>query len=295
MRVVPFGPLDPALYREIVRRALAEDLHWGDLTTEAVVSGEQRAIGDVVIKSGGVLAGVDVALETFLQLDPHAQAIRRHEDGDWCELGETVVSVTGFASALLTAERTALNFLQRMSGTATLTRRFVDAAGGRTTVLDTRKTAPTLRVLDKYAVRAGGGVNHRIALDDGLLVKDNHIRVAGSIPTAVARVRQAGHDMPIEVEAQSLDEVEAAVEAGADVVLVDNMSAHDVRDAVRLVGGRAKVEVSGGITLERVATLAGAGVDFVSVGALTHSAPAVDFSFDMRPLGPVSAGPDEMG
>ena len=289
MKVEPWGPLDPSLYREIVRRALAEDMRWGDVTTDAAVSSKQRAIGEVVIKSAGVLAGVDVALEAFRQLDPHAEMTRLREDGDRCEAGETVVRITGFASALLTAERTALNFLQRMSGTATLTRRFVDAMGGRVTVLDTRKTTPTLRVLQKYAVRAGGGVNHRLALDDGLLIKDNHIRLAGSIRVAIERVRQAGNSMPVEAEAQNMDEVEAAVEAGADIILLDNLSTSAVRDAVQLVAGRAKIEVSGGVTLDRAAELATTGVEFISVGALTHSAPAVDFSFEMRPTDAVDA------
>ena len=289
MKVEPFSPLDPSLYREIVRQALAEDMHWSDVTTDAAVSSKQRAIGEVVIKSAGVLAGIDVALEAFRQLDPHAEVTRLCEDGDRCEAGETVVRVTGFASALLTAERTALNFLQRMSGTATLTRRFVDATGGWATVLDTRKTIPTLRVLQKYAVRAGGGVNHRLALDDGLLIKDNHIRLAGSIRVAIERVRQAGHAMPVEAEAQSLDEVEAAVAAGADIILLDNLSTSAVRNAVQLVAGRAKIEVSGGVTLDRAAELATTGVEFISVGALTHSAPAVDFSFEIRPTDAVDA------
>ena len=291
MKVEPFGPLDPSSYREIVRRALAEDMRWGDVTTDAAVLSKQRAIGEVVIKSAGMLAGVDVALEAFRQLDPHAEVTRLREDGDRCEAGETVIRITGFASALLTAERTALNFLQRMSGTATLTRRFVDATDGRATVLDTRKTTPTLRVLQKYAVRAGGGVNHRLALDDGLLIKDNHIRLAGSIRVAIERVREVGHAMPVEVEAQSLDEVEAAVEAGADIILLDNLSTSAVRDAVQLVAGRAKIEVSGGVTLDRAAELATTGVEFISVGALTHSAPAVDFSFEMRPTDAVDAPP----
>ena len=293
MKVEPFGPLDPSLYREIVRRALAEDMRWGDVTTDAVLSSDQRASGEVVIKSAGVLAGVDVAREAFRQLDPHAEVAQLREDGDRCEAGETVVRVTGFASALLTAERTALNFLQRMSGTATLTRRCVDATSGRATILDTRKTTPTLRVLQKYAVRAGGGVNHRLALDDGLLIKDNHIRLVGSIRVAIDRVRQAGHAMPVEVEAQSLDEAAAAAEAGADIILLDNLSTSAVRDAVQLVAGRAKIEVSGGVTLDRVAELATTGVEFISVGALTHSAPAVDFCFEISPIDAVDAPPSD--
>ena len=285
MKVEPFGPLDPSLYREIVRRALAEDMRWGDITTEATVPGELRAIGEVVAGTPCVVAGLEVAAEAFTQLDPHVEVVRPHQDGDSCVAGETVLRLNGFATALLTAERTALNFLQRMSGTATLTRRFVDMAHGRTIVLDTRKTTPTLRALEKYAVRAGGGVNHRMALDDGILIKDNHIRLVGSIREAVDRARKAGHDMPIEVEAQTLTEVNEALAAGADVVLADNLSVSDIQEAVRLSRGRAKVEVSGGVTLERLEALAAAEPEFVSVGALTHSAMAVDFSFDLRPEG----------
>ena len=284
MKVEPFGPLDPSLYREIVRRALAEDLRWGDVTTEATISNEQRTTGEIRVKSPCVLAGLEVALEAFNQLDPHVDVNRLRQDGDHCESGEAVARITGFATALLTAERTALNFLQRMSGTATLTRRFVDAARGRATILDTRKTTPTLRALDKYAVRAGGGVNHRLALDDGLLIKDNHIRLVGSVGVAVARARKAGHDMPLEVEAQSLADVTAAVDAGADIILVDNLSTDEAGEAVRLVGGRAKIEVSGGVTMDRVEELALTGADYLSVGALTHSAPAIDMSFELRSL-----------
>ena len=283
MKVEAFGPLDPALYREIVRRALAEDLRWGDITTEATVSAEQRAIGDVVAGAPCVLAGLEVAIEAFTQLDPHVQVERRRTDGDRCEAGDCVARISGFARALLTGERTALNFLQRMSGTASLTRRFVDAASGRTIVLDTRKTTPTLRALQKYAVRAGGGVNHRMALDDGILVKDNHVRLAGSIGAAVDAMRVAGHDMPIEVEAQSLAEVREALAAGVDILLIDNMSLEDVRDAVQLTRGQAKVEVSGGVTLDQLEAIAAIGPEYVSVGALTHSAPAADFSLDLMP------------
>ena len=286
MKVEPFGPLDPALYREIVRRALAEDMRWGDITTEATVDAEQRALGDVVAGAACVLAGLEVAIEAFSQLDPRVQVERHRVDGDRCVAGECVVRVSGFATALLTAERTALNFLQQMSGTATLTRKFVDLADGRTIVLDTRKTTPSLRALQKYAVRAGGGVNHRIALDDGILIKDNHSRLAGSIQKAVDRMRAAGQDMPIEVEVQSLAEVNEALAVGVDIVLVDNMSIDDVREAVRLTRGQAKVEVSGGVALDQLDEMASVGPEFVSVGALTHSAPAADFSFDLVPATP---------
>ena len=187
---------------------------------------------------------------------------------------------------MLTAERTALNFLQRLSGIATLTRRFVDAArvDGRAaiTVLDTRKTTPTLRALEKYAVRAGGGVNHRKGLDDGILIKDNHIRLAGGIEPAVARMKAAGQEMSIEVEAQTLDEVRAALGAGADIILLDNLSAEDIREAVRLIAGRARTEISGRVSLDRMPELARTGADYVSIGTLTHSAPAADLSFEIE-------------
>ena len=282
MRVEPFGPLDPALYREIVRRALAEDLRWGDITTDAVLDADVRATGEVVAGAPCVLAGLEVAIEAFTQLDPHVEVSRPYEDGESCRSGETVLRVSGFGAALLTAERTALNFLQRMSGTATETRRFVDAAGGRTVVLDTRKTTPTLRALEKYAVRAGGGVNHRVSLDDGILIKDNHVLLAGSIREAVGRMRSAGHEMPIEVEVQNLSDVDEALAAGADILLADNMSTADIHEVVRRTRGAAKVEVSGGVTLDRLDEIADAAPEYVSVGALTHSAPAVDFSFDVR-------------
>lgn len=281
MKEEPFAPLDPGLYREVVRRALAEDLRWGDITTEAAVPAEARATGDVQTNMECVLAGIDIGLEVFLQLDPKAEVTRARQDGETCEAGETVLRLSGFASALLTAERTALNFLQRLSGIATLTRRFVDAAGARTTILDTRKTTPTLRMLEKYAVRAGGAVNHRLALDDGLLIKENHVRVAGSIATAVERLRATDYDFPIEVEAHSLDEVDQALDAGATIVLLDNLSPDQRRAAVERCRGRAKTEVSGGVTLADIDTIAALSPDYVSVGALTHSAPAVDMSFEI--------------
>jgi nicotinate-nucleotide pyrophosphorylase (carboxylating) len=186
---------------------------------------------------------------------------------------------------MLTAERTALNLLQRMSGIATLTRAFVDAAGGTITVLDTRKTTPTLRALEKYSVRAGGGANHRSGLDDGILIKDNHIRLAGGVEAAVKLMKDARQEMMVEVEAQSLDQVDAAIAAGADIILVDNLPIEQIREAVRRVAGRAKVEISGGVTLDRMPELARTGADYVSVGALTHSAPAADISFELEPLG----------
>jgi nicotinate-nucleotide pyrophosphorylase (carboxylating) len=283
MRSVPFEPLEPALYREAVRRALAEDLGWGDVTTEATVSATLPARGVIVVKCHCVVAGLDIAAEAFRQLDPAAAFTMRRRDGDRCEPGAIAAEVRGAAAAMLTAERTALNFLQRLSGIATATRQYVDATGGRITILDTRKTTPTLRALEKYAVRAGGGTNHRAGLDDGILIKDNHIRLAGGVAAALQRMKAARREMPIEIEAQSLDQVDAAIAEGADIILLDNLSTADIREAVRRIAGRAKVEVSGGVTLARIPELAGTGADYVSVGALTHSAPAADLSFELEP------------
>jgi nicotinate-nucleotide pyrophosphorylase (carboxylating) len=286
MRTVPFQPLDPALYREIVRRALAEDLGWGDVTTDATVPPDLRAHGTILAKCDCVIAGLDVAAEAFRQLDPGCTMRVRRGDGERCASGDVVADLHGLAASMLTAERTALNFLQRLSGIATVTRRFVDAAWGRTTILDTRKTTPTLRVLEKYAVRAGGGTNHRSGLDDGVLIKDNHVRLAGGVAAAVRRMRDRKLEMPIEVEAQSLDEVNEAIESGADIILVDNLPFEQIREAVRRTRGRTKVEISGGVTLDRVVQLASTGAEYVSVGALTHSAPAVDLSFELEPEQP---------
>jgi nicotinate-nucleotide pyrophosphorylase (carboxylating) len=283
VRTVPFQPLDPALYREIVRRALAEDLGWGDVTTEAIVPPELRAKGIILVKSPCVLAGLDVAAEVFTQLDPGCTMDRRRKDGDRCAPGDVVAELRGGAAPMITAERAALNFLQRLSGIATLTRRFVDAAGGRIIVLDTRKTTPTLRALEKYAVRAGSGTNHRSGLDDGILIKDNHIRLAGGVAEAVKRMKDDNPEMPIELEAQSLEQVDQALAAGVDCLLVDNLPTDVIREAVRRAQGRAKVEISGGVTLERIAELATTGANYVSVGALTHSAPAADISFELEP------------
>ena len=283
MRTVPFQPLDPALYREVVRRALAEDLGWGDVTTEATVPAELRAKGVILAKSPCVIAGLDVAAEVFQQLDPGCAFDRRRKDGDRCAPGDIVAEVEGGAAAMITAERTALNFLQRLSGIATLTRQFVEAAGGKITVLDTRKTTPTLRALEKYAVRAGNGTNHRSGLDDGILIKDNHIRLAGGVAEAVRRMKDDDPEMPIEIEAQSLEQVDQALAAGVDIVLVDNLPIDVIREAVRRAYGRAKVEISGGVTLDRVPELAATGANYVSIGALTHSAPAVDLSFELEP------------
>lgn len=281
----PVDPLRPEQYRDLVKRALEEDLAGtGDITTIATVSPTARARGVWLAKAPCVLAGFDVAHETFRQLEPNVQVVARCKDGDACAPGDELGAVVGRADTLLIGERTALNFLQRLSGIATLTRRFVDAAGGRITVLDTRKTTPLLRVLEKYAVRVGGARNHRAGLYDAILIKDNHIRLAGGVAQAIGATRRAWPGLPLEIEAQSLAQVDEALAAGAETVLADNLSLADLQEAVRRARGRAQVEVSGGVTLARMPEIAATGADFVSIGALTHSAPAVDISFEIEPL-----------
>ena len=276
-------PLNPSAYREIVARALAEDVRDGDITTNATVAPALMARGVLLLKADCVVAGLDVAFETFRQVDPAVQCAARQRDGQACPAGTEIAEIAGTARALLIGERTALNFLQRLCGIATRARRFVDAAGGRITILDTRKTTPTLRVLEKYAVRAGGASNHRVGLFDAILIKDNHIRLAGGVRAAVERSRAYRPGLPVEVEAETLAQVEEALAAGAETILVDNMSTERIRDAVALARHRAKIEISGGVTLERIPELAATGADSVSVGALTHSAPAIDISFEIEP------------
>ena len=277
------APLPVEAYRDLVSRALAEDLGTGDVTSAAVVEAGQRARGVIQAKAPLVVAGLDVAFEVFRQCDPAAVFEVRWGDGARCERGDTVAIVTGAARALLTAERTALNLLQRLSGIATLTAAHVAAAGGDITVLDTRKTTPLLRALEKYAVRCGGGTNHRFGLDDAILIKDNHKRLAGGITPAVRRALAAGTGLSIEVEVETLDELDEALAAGATSVLLDNFTTYDLRRAVAHAAGRARLEVSGGVTLDRLPEIASTGADTVSIGALTHSAPAVDLSFALEP------------
>ena len=273
-------PLDPSAYRELVRRALAEDIGAGDLTTSAAVPRDRVAHAEIVVKSACVVAGLDVACEAFRQVEPALAIETLGADGRRAQPGERLARLEGSAAAMLSAERTALNFLQHLSGIATLTRRFVDATGGRTAILDTRKTVPTLRALAKYAVRCGGGTNHRIGLYDAVLIKENHARSAGGIAPAIARARGYAPGRSIEVEAQSLGDVDEAVEAGADVIMFDNLTDAEMREAMTRVGGRARVEISGGVTLDRIPALAAIGADWISVGAITHSAPAADISLE---------------
>lgn len=274
-------PLTPANYLDLVQRALAEDVGGGDLTTRATVPADARATATFVARGEYVVAGLDVAAAVFREVDPRCRLTRGLQDGATCAAGDSLATVTGPAAALLTAERTALNFLQHLCGIATLTKRFVDAAGGRARIFDTRKTSPGLRMLEKYAVRCGGGTNHRAGLFDGVLIKDNHIRAAGGILEAVRRTRQS-FDGSIEVEAQSLAEVDEALEAGADVIMLDNLSVPHMSEAIAKIARQAVVEISGGVTLSRVAELARLGADRISVGALTHSAPAADISLELE-------------
>ncbi len=282
-------PLDPGVYRDLVRRALDEDLgdgsgRRGDVTTEATVPASQRARGQFRVNADCVIAGLDVALECFRALEPEADMATMTGDGAKAAAGSIVATVAATARTLLVGERTALNFLQRMSGIATQTFRFVQAAGGKIVVLDTRKTTPTLRALEKYAVRVGGGGNYRFGLFDAVLIKDNHIALGGGVSAAIAKVRESHPGMAIEIEADTLAQVDEALGLGVETILVDNMSTPDIRLAVQRAAGRAKIEISGGVTLDRIPELAATGADFVSVGALTHSAPAIDISFDISPV-----------
>lgn len=276
------APPSRDVYRDLVARALAEDVGQGDRTTELTIDAELRGRGTLLAKSRLVVAGLDVVAEAFHHLDPSSVVEVQWGDGAVVEAGEEIAVVTGAARALLTAERTALNFLQRLSGIATLTRRFVDAADGRIIILDTRKTTPTFRQLEKYAVRCGGGTNHRERLDDGILIKDNHKRLSGGVGVALQRALAAHPDVSVEVEVESLEELDEALGAGAQRILLDNFTTYDVREAIERGKGRAKFEISGGVTLERIPQLATTGATWVSIGALTHSAPAADISFEIE-------------
>jgi nicotinate-nucleotide pyrophosphorylase (carboxylating) len=269
---------------EIVRRALEEDIGSGDVTTLAIVPPQTRLRGRFLIKEAGVIAGLPVAGLVFELLDPKVRFRPLVKDGTAVRSGDVVAEVEGPGRAILSGERTALNFLQRMSGIATLTRRYVEAvAGTRAVILDTRKTAPGLRLLDKWAVRLGGGQNHRMGLYDMVLIKDNHIAAAGGITKAVEQVRrERGTELEIEVEVKNLVELEEALMLGVERIMLDNMDLTMMRQAVEIAAGRAKLEASGGVTLENVAAIAATGVDYISVGALTHSVKALDISLEIE-------------
>jgi len=272
----------------IVERALDEDVRSGDVTTESTVPAQARARARITQKAPGVIFGLDVAEEVFRNLDPDIEITRRIAEGEWRENGP-VLEMEGRARALLTGERTALNFLQRLSGVATLTARCVQAVEGTgVRILDTRKTTPGLRDLEKAAVAAGGGTNHRAGLYDAILIKENHAALAGGIAEAIRKAHQAAPGLPLEVECRNLAEVDEALSAGEAItgfrILLDNMTPAQLTEAVQRVAGRAELEASGGVTLQTLREIAQTGVNFISVGALTHSAPALDLSLLLEPL-----------
>jgi nicotinate-nucleotide pyrophosphorylase (carboxylating) len=289
----PLTPLDlaaleptRAVVAPIVALALAEDLGRGDLTTTATVPWDARGEAALVARRPLVLAGAFLVREVYAQIDPEVVIDLRARDGESLTVGQTALVLRGRAASLLRGERVALNFIQRASGVATLTRRYVDALppGSRTRVTDTRKTTPGLRAIERYAVRAGGGHNHREDLGSAVLIKDNHIAACGSLGLAVRRARaHAPHTCRVTCEVETFDQLDEALAAGADVVMLDNFDDDDLERAVARVAGRAIIEVSGGVTLERVPRIAAAGVDVISVGALTHSAPAADLALDWLP------------
>lgn len=264
----------------LIRQALAEDIPDEDVTTNAVMPGPCPGEVDLLAKEDGVLAGLDVFTRVFTLLDPATRVEASVRDGDEVRAGDRLAVVRGDVRVLLSGERTALNFLQRMSGIATLTRRMLSLLeGSGITLLDTRKTTPGMRLFEKYAVRTGGGQNHRTCLSDGVLLKDNHIAAAGGVRQAVERARAyAPFVRKIEVEVETLEMAREAVEAGADIIMLDNMAPSEMRAAVELIGGRAETECSGNVTPERIASLREIGVDYISSGALTHSAPILDLS-----------------
>lgn len=280
--VNPSLHLDPQHVTLVVAAALAEDVGPGDVTTLATIPGTATCTAQLRTREPGVVAGLPVAVEAFRQLDASLEIMQHRQDGQPMEAGAHLLSVSGPARAVLTAERVALNFVQRLSGIATITARYVAAVQGtKAVIVDTRKTTPGLRTLEKYAVRVGGGRNHRFGLFDGVLIKDNHIAASDGIGGAVLAARRAvPHTLRIEVETDSLDQVAEAVEVGADAILLDNMPPEVMRRAVEMIGGRALTEASGGITLASVRAAAETGVDLISVGALTHSAPSLDIGLD---------------
>jgi len=284
-RIEPWAILDidPERVRRIVRLAVEEDVGARDATTEATVDADARATGVFVAKQPLLIAGLDVALEVFRVVDPKIEWETRAREGDRFDAGNAIASVTGPARGILTGERVALNFLQRMSGIATFTRGFVDAVAGTSAkIRDTRKTTPLLRLLEKRAVLVGGGTPHRSGLDSAILVKDNHVRMAGSVGEATRRAVAAAGDLDVEIEVDGPDQIDEALAAGAQMILLDNFTPEQAAAAVKRIGGRVPVEVSGGIRLENVRAYAEAGPDYIAVGALTHSAPAVDISLDIE-------------
>ena len=278
-------PPYPLAYEPLLRLALAEDLgRAGDITTDATIDPEAKATAQLVARQSGSISGLPMAERVFCLLDPAVRFEPLVRDGDTVASSTTLARISGPARSILTGERTALNFLGHLSGVATATRALVQAvAGTGATIVCTRKTTPGLRALEKYAVRCGGGANHRFGLDDAVLIKDNHLVAAGGVAPAIERARaRVGHLVKIECEVQTTSQLEAALAAHADVILLDNMSPGELADAVRLIDGRAIAEASGGITLETVRAVAESGVDLISVGWITHSAPTLDVALDFE-------------
>lgn len=273
-----------ASLNELISRALEEDLGAGDITTRSVVPRALKATGEFVAKEDMVLAGWPIVVRTFQWMSAETNADCSFNEGDEVSRGSVLGKISGPASILLSGERVALNFLQRLSGIATLTRKFVSAVSGfKTSILDTRKTTPGLRLIEKYAVRVGGGMNHRFGLSDGVLIKENHIAAAGSLSDAVRRAQSGvDHLKKIEVEVTNLGELAEALKAKADIILLDNMSVEEIKKSVAMAGGKVPLEVSGGVTLENVCEFAATGVDYISIGALTHSCKAVDISLELK-------------
>ena len=280
----------PGVLEAVIDRALEEDLGDGDVTTSALVPAHATGEARLVAHEAGVLAGLPVAMAVFRRVDASLSTVELMSDGNAIDDGECAGTVAGSLASILMAERTALNFLQRMSGIATLTSTYVKAADGTNAqILDTRKTAPGLRALDKYAVAAGGGRNHRLNLGDGVLIKDNHIAALRADGAGTAKIIQIArenspHALKIEIEVESVVEARAAIDGGADIVMLDNMSLDEIAEAARIARGRCLTEVSGGVTLDRVAEIAATGVDLISVGALTHSVKALDIGLDIEPV-----------
>ncbi len=268
---------------DIIKRAILEDIPYIDVATDLLIDEAQQSTATFLAKEAGVVCGIDVAVRAIELLDPALRADIRKKDGERVEKGDVIATVQAGTAALLKAERTALNLLQRMSGIATMTAAMVQAAGGNVAVSDTRKTTPTLRALEKYAVMTGGGKNHRFCLSDAAMIKDNHIDAVGSLTEAVRRLRSSlGHTVKIEVEVRDFDELEEAIASGADIIMLDNMSPADMKKAVGIVAGRAKTEASGNITLENIRAVAETGVDILSMGALTHSVKSLDISMKIK-------------
>jgi len=267
----------------IIENALGEDLGSGDVTTDAIFSSDDNCEAQIIAKEEGIIAGIPIVKRVFQKLDPEIAFAQKLEDGEHVKPGDKILEIKGSVCAVLSGERLSLNLLQRMSGIATATSKYVEAISGfHTKILDTRKTAPGLRVLDKYAVSVGGGQNHRFGLYDGVLIKDNHIDFAGSISKAVQIVRSKYQaKFKVEVETSNLHEVREALKAGADIIMLDNMTVEMMKEAVIIINSKAITEASGGITLDTVGEIAETGVDFISVGALTHSSPALDIGLYM--------------